>query len=538
MNNEEENTMIKLTNIPNGEKISDDFSVMVNGKQAHLYQVRVSDIPLYRTFTGEERPLETTELASLLTFEADEIVTIKLVPKKQFKNVTVRPLSEKICPEISDGTITFSLRQSGQYVVELDDPHNALHIFFDPIKDYGVLPDAENTLYFGPGIHNIGQVVLTDGMTVYIDRDAVVYGSFLAYGSENIRILGNGILCGSWYERGPEDILQVYDVTREADNCWESVGQRKKISERLEPYKEYFTDRENYIPGKGSMLYKNREQFEKVIEVVQPIKAGLHFYHCRNVEVNGIILRDVCGMTNTIIACEYVRYENFKIIGMWRTNADGIDFYNSRNCVVKNCFVRTYDDSICIKGKPGYDTLNTENILIENCIIWNDLGRSLEFGVNTVAPEICHITFKDCDIIHHTSDVMDIGNQDRANIHDILFEDIRVEYSAYYLELTKKIFEILSCHSNKLVRSIVDCGLWSCDDIPGKNHHITFRNIDVLTDGNVPFPEIYISGKDAEHTSCNFAFENIKFNGQRLASMEQLNLQLGDYVKETDVVMI
>ena len=55
--------MIKLTNIPNGEKISDDFSVMVNGKQAQLYQVRVSDIPLYRTFTGEERPLETTELS-------------------------------------------------------------------------------------------------------------------------------------------------------------------------------------------------------------------------------------------------------------------------------------------------------------------------------------------------------------------------------------------------------------------------------------------------------------------------------------------
>lgn len=529
--------MIKTTTIPLGEKLSEDFSVLVNGKQVHLYQVRVSDRPLYQTFTGTERPIETTELASLLSFEADEPVTVKLVPKKQFEKVTVRPLSDKVFHEVSDDTITLTLEHPGQYAVELNDPHNALHIFFDPIKDYGVLPNAENTLYYGPGTHHIGQVVLTDGMTVYIDRDAVVYGSFLAYGSDNIRILGNGILCGSWYERGQDDILQVYDITREADNCWESREQRKKFLERMKPYKEYFTDRETYIPGTGSKLFKDRKQFEKVIELEQPVKAGLHFYHCRNVEVNGIILRDVCGMTNTIIACEDVVYDNYKIIGMWRTNADGIDFYNSRNCIVRNCFVRTYDDSICMKGKPGYDTLNTENILIENCVIWNDLGRSLEFGVNTVAPEICNIIFRDCDIIHHTSDVMDIGNQDRANIHDVLFEDIRVEYSIYDIEITKKIFEIFSGHSNKLVRSIVDCGIWSCDDIPGQNHHITFRNIDVLTDGNVSFPESYISGKDAEHTSRNFVFENVKFNGKRLTSIDQLNLQLGDYVEESDVVL-
>ena len=530
--------MIKTTNIPAGEKLSDDFSVIVNGKEVQLYEVRVSDIPLYRTFTGTERPIETTETASLLSFAADEIVTIKLVPKKQFEKVTVRPLSRKIYPEVSNGTITLTLRQQGQYVVELDDPHNALHIFFDPIKDYGVLPDSEKTLYYGAGTHHVGQIVLTDGMTVYIDRDAVVYGSFLAYGSENIRIVGSGILCGSWYERGQDDILQIYDVTREADNCWESKGQRKKLSERIKQYKEYFTDREIYVPGTGSKLYKDRKQFEKLIEIVKPIKAGLHFYHCRNVEVSGIILRDVCGMTNTIIACEYVLYDNFKTIGMWRTNADGIDFYNSRNCIVKNCFVRSYDDSICIKGKPGYDTLNTENILVENCVVWNDLGRSLEFGVNTVAPEICHITFKDCDIIHHTSDVMDLGNQDRANIHDILFEDIRVEYSVFDIELTKKIFEILKSHSNKLVRAIVDCGYWSCDNIPGQNHHITFRNIDVLTDGNVPFPQILISGKDLEHTCSNFVFENIKFNGKRLKTKDELNLQLGDYVKDSDIKLI
>ena len=530
--------MIETTTIPAGEKLSEDFLVRLNGQQVQLYQVRVSEVPLYRTFTGEERPIETTETASLLSFAADEPVNIELIPKKKFAKVTVRPLSDKIYPVISEGVITLTVTRPGQYVVELDDPHNALHIFVDPIRDFGVTPDAENTLYFGAGTHHIGQVVLTDGMTVYIDRDAVVYGSFLAYGSENIRILGSGILCGSWYQRRDDDILQVYDVMREADDCWESIGQRKALAERIGPIRSSLTDRKSYVPGRGSVIYKDREQFGKVIDLMHPIRAGLHFYHCRNVEVNGIILRDVCGLTNTIIACENVVYDNFKTIGMWRTNADGIDFYNSRNCTVKNCFVRSYDDSICMKGKPGYDTLNTENILVENCVVWNDLGRSLEFGVNTVAPEMRNITFRDCDIIHHSSDVMDLGNEDRADIHDILFENIRVEYSAYDTELTERTQKLipfpLSC---KLIRAFTGCGLWSCDNIPGKNHHITFRNIEVLTDGTVPFPEILLYGKDPEHTCTDFVIENLTFDGKRMMSKEDIHLHFGAYVDASAVTL-
>lgn len=534
--------MIRTTRIPFGEKLSEDFSVCINGKSVQLYQVRVSAIPFAHTFLGKERTLDQTELASLLSFAADEPVQVTLIPKKEFRKVTIRPLSEKVYPKVEVGTISFTLNDPGQYVVELDGPHNALHIFLDPVKDFGILPDSENTLYFDAGTHHIGQVVLTDGMTVYIDRDAVVYGAFLAYGSKNIRILGNGILCGSWYERGQNDLLQAYDVGREAQKCYESPKQRAAFLTRTEPIKEYLCDLETYAPGTGTFIYQNREQFGKLLEVAKPIKAGLHFYACQNIEVNGIILRDVCGMTNTIIACDYVMYDNFKTIGMWRYNSDGINFYNSRNCMVKNCFIRAYDDGICMKGKPGYDTRNTENILVENCVVWNDWGHSLEFGVNTVAPEIHHITYKNIDVIHHASSIMDLGNEDRADIHDVLFEDIRVEYSVHDVKsiLQKSDNQIFEPQRwiNPLVRAIVDCGKWSCDNIPGRNHYITFRNISVFTEDDMAFPPILLSGKDAEHTSTDFVFENIKFNGKRLQSKEEMNLQLGAFVEESDVELL
>ena len=533
--------MLRTTQIPSGEALCEDFSVLLNGKQVQTYQIRVSAVPFCRTFKGKERPLDQTELASMLGFSADGPVNVELRPAGRFDKVTIRPLSEKIIPQAENGKITFTLTHPGQYVVELDGPHGALHIFYDPIKDFGVLPNGENTLYYGPGTHHVGQVVLTDGMTVYIDRDAVVYGSFLAYGSRDIRILGNGVLCGSWYDRKPDDLLQLYDIPRESKRCYESPSQRE-ASLRLMKDKDIgtcFCDMETYVPGTGTDIFKDREQFGKLLELIPTVRAGLHFYACGNVEVNGIVVRDAAGMTNTMIACNHVVYDNVKIVGQWRYNTDGINFYNSRNCTVKNCFVRSFDDGICMKGKPGYDTRNTENMLVENCVVWTDWGTSLEFGVNTVAPEISHVTYRDCDIIHHSIVVMDLGNQDRADIHDVLFEDIRVEYSVYDLKPKIQASDAETFVPQRwitpLVSAAVDCNLWSSDNIPGRNRHITFRNIQVIADEDMPFPPIKISGKDAEHTSSDFVFENITFNGRRLMSKHELNLTIGEFVDESEI---
>lgn len=533
--------MLRTTHIPSGEPLGKDFSITLNGKPVQTYRIRVSAVPFCHTFKGKERSLAQTETASMLCFSADEPVKIELTPAGRFKVVTVRPLSEKIIPQTENGKISFTLTHPGQYVVELDDPHGALHIFYDPIKDFGILPNDGKTLYYGAGRHHVGQIVLTDGMTVYIDRDAVVYGSFLAYGSKNIRILGNGVLCGSWYERKPDDLLQLYDIPRESKRCYESPSQRKAFLERMKnrDIASCFCNIKTYVPGTGTDIFKNREQFGKLLDSIPTVKAGLHFYACENVEVSGIVLRDAVGMTNTIIACDQVVYDNVKIIGQWRYNTDGINFYNSRNCTVKNCFVRTFDDGICMKGKPGYDTRNTENMLVENCVVWNDWGKSLEFGVNTVAPEICHVIYRDCDIIHHSIVVMDLGNQDRADIHDVLFDDIRVEYSVHDLkpeiQTTDEETYAPQRWVTPLVSAAVDCNRWSSDNIPGRNRHITFRNIQVFTDDDMSFPPIMIDGKDAEHTSSDFVFENITFNGRRLTSKEELNLTIGEFVDESEI---
>ena len=194
--------MINITNIPCKEDVSNHFDITLNGKKAEAMYTRVSAFPFNRDWPGHQRPISQSELASMLSFSADEEVVLRVKPKKSFKEVVVRPLSEKISPVVSDdGVIEFTIAREGQYVLELDGTSEALHIFANPIKDFGVSPNDENVLYYGPGVHHTGQVELTDNMTVYIDKDAVVHGAFYAIDAKNIRIVGNGVLDGNWEER-------------------------------------------------------------------------------------------------------------------------------------------------------------------------------------------------------------------------------------------------------------------------------------------------------------------------------------------------
>ena len=150
-----------------------------------------------------------------------------------------------------------------------------------------------------------------------------------------------------------------------------------------------------------------------------------------NVDISGVIFNDASAWTATFFNCDNILVDNIKTIGMWRYNSDGVDFVNSSNGIVRNSFLRNFDDVIVLKGIKGYDHRNVENILVENCVLWCDWGRALEIGAETCADEYRNIVFRNCDIIHASTKAMDLQNGDRANVHMVLFEDIRVEYSKY-----------------------------------------------------------------------------------------------------------
>ena len=527
--------MINITNIPSKEDVSNHFDITLNGKKAEAMYTRVSAFPFNRDWPGHQRPINQSELASMLSFSADEEVVLRVKPKKSFKEVVVRPLSEKITPSVSDdGVIEFTIAREGQYVLELDGISEALHIFANPIKDFGVSQNDENVLYYGPGVHHTGQVELTDNMTVYIDKDAIVYGAFYAIDAENIRIVGNGVLDGNWEERENYNFIFPYDFSRVPKHMWDRSGARHVFSHK--PDDSLLPPREGeYVPGTGSSVYGGREHFKKYLEGMAILKAGLHFYKCRNVEFNGFVVNGTAGLSNTMLGCENVTFDNIKVIGMWKHNNDGIDFYNCRNCTVKNTFVRAFDDVICVKGQTGWDTENVENILVENCVVWCDWARTLEVGIDTVATEMKNITFRDCDCLHHSMTILHMGNTDRAKIKNVTYEDIRVEYSVHdakslYQHSDDEEF-VWQRHTAVLFGcDISGPNVWSSDGIIGTTTDVTVRNIHIFTEDDMAFPEMKIRGKDKDHPCKNITIEDIYFNGRKL-SKDELFVQTNDFVE-------
>ena len=79
--------------------------------------------------------------------------------------------------------------------------------------------------------------------------------------------------------------------------------------------------------------------------------SALVAYDCENLTIDGIIIRD--AMLWTVIVrnhCRKVLIDNIKIIGQWRYNSDGIDICASEDVVVRNSFIRAFDDCFIARG--------------------------------------------------------------------------------------------------------------------------------------------------------------------------------------------
>lgn len=495
--------MLILTNPPESEALYTKISVTVNGTPAVTTAARVSAMPYNTAWPGQQRPLDQTEMAPVLSFSADEPVTVTVTYDAPPAEVLVRPLSRGVTACVEGSTATLTLPAPGAYTVEADGFHEALHIFSDPVKDFeSYAESAKTVLRFGAGVHEIGRMELFSDTTVIIDRDAVLYGSFIAVDAENITVCGYGIMDGSREKRVSGDDLLPLDY---------------------------------YAP-----ISSDRETFLTFLTDNHVLDGILRFYRCKNIRVEGVTLRDASTFALIPAQCEGVVIDHIKTIGMWRYNADGIDLFNCRNVTVRGCFLRDFDDCMVLKGICGWDSWGMEHILVENCVTWCDWGRNLEIGAETNAPAFHDIVFRNCDCIHGSTIFCDIQHHNRAEIFDVTFEDIRCEYTKHQLpdtyqhDMTAPFVPVSPTrHPILLAAPIYQMGLFSRDGLNGCIHDITFRNIQILTDGDIPKPVVMLAGLDAEHTVRHVTVEGVYRDGERL-EREDLEWQINEFATDID----
>ncbi len=80
-----------------------------------------------------------------------------------------------------------------------------------------------------------------------------------------------------------------------------------------------------------------------------PVSVGLPG-DCQDLTVRDITLRNPFSRTFVTWNCDRVMIDNVKICSSRMINDDALDLVNTQNATVRNCFFRTQDDSIAIKG--------------------------------------------------------------------------------------------------------------------------------------------------------------------------------------------
>ena len=249
------------------------------------------------------------------------------------------------------------------------------------------------------------------------------------------------------------------------------------------------------------------------------------FSGCRNVKVEGVILCDASMWCCTFFGCDSVEVDNVKIVGQWRYNSDGIDVVNSSRVRVRNCFVRSFDDALVVKGMKRnlgepepieIGHLPVEDVLFENCTVWCDWGHALEIGAETCAPSIRNVVYRGIDIVRTSFVAMSILHGDGAPVRDILYEDIRLNIdphtpSPVFQTSRGEVYEDAGGFVPMLFEAIINKDmLWAQDELAGDVEGVTYRNVSVTG----PEPTSLVKGLDAEHRIRGLVVENLRFNGE------------------------
>lgn len=214
---------------------------------------------------------------------------------------------------------------------------------------------------------------------------------------------------------------------------------------------------------------------------------------------------DPSAWTLNLYKCENVTVEDVKIIGA-RSNSDGITIQSCKHVSVRDCFVRSWDDSLVVKGYDG----DVDNITFENVIIWTDPARSCEIGYETRANVIENITFRDIAVLHNFhKPVLSIHNSDNALVQDVLYENIIVE-DVQMGEGDGQPF---------LINLTTTKSQWSQSKNRGSIRNVTIRNVQVLS-GKEPSVRIFSFGNDANIDDV--AIEGLYILGEHITSFDQL----------------
>ena len=178
--------------IPPGLTASNDFSMKVNDKDIWIEKLGGSNIPLEEQYAH----LGIMEDLNIARFSCSGVVKIKITASRDISSFLIRPKNRGIKASLNGKELSFEISGPQKLYIEIDSlPH--LAIFADPPEVKPPEKEDPGVIFFSPGVHDVGQIDLQSGQTIYISAGAVVNANIRGNDLQNVRITGHGILQGN-----------------------------------------------------------------------------------------------------------------------------------------------------------------------------------------------------------------------------------------------------------------------------------------------------------------------------------------------------
>lgn len=365
-----------------------------------------------------------TELETFARWDYDGPASVSvevLNSEIRMQNVAVRPRKAEIFPLVDPirRTVTFAIDSANVkhriLSIEIDGIARPCFLFTEPVQTEVPKPNESavyqvpaskddkdiitqerfqafyekyDTFYFAPGIYNMEYLVATgDNKTWYLEEGAIVrlrrpgemkehdqstVRNGITVTGKNVRILGRGILDG----KADTDTLP------------------------------------HPLTCNGNVL------------CVQD---------CENVTVEGLIFTHSMGFCLVALRSVGVLFDLIRMAGCQdMTSNDGILVDGSKNAVVRRCFANNHDDALEVKTHH-YAKTSTENVLFEDCVVWNRGGMCLAAAWENWW-DIKNVTWRRISVIHHENygnGALCVYTGNRGLVDNLLFEDIDVEETPF-----------------------------------------------------------------------------------------------------------
>ena len=242
-----------------------------------------------------------------------------------------------------------------------------------------------------------GSIDLKSGVELHLEEDAVILGStkhsdhkvvkksymrsiIMASYQENISITGKGTIDG----QGRAAALHVDSLFH--------IG-------------ELDSKRYNHVEGRPRFYMRS---------------MLLVFVGCKNVLISGIQLKDAASWVQHYDRCTNLTIENIKVDSDAYWNNDGIDISDSKNVIVRNCYINSADDGICLKSH--YEDHYIDNVIITDCTVRSS-ASAIKFGTKSLGG-FKNVTIKNIKVYDTFRSAIAIESVDGGFLENVLIDSI------------------------------------------------------------------------------------------------------------------